>query len=135
MIPALLVALPALPLTPNAKVDWSALPAPHWGASGSADSVPPRNPVEATLARIWGDLLATEAPIGVHDNLFALGGHSLLATRFVARVADTYGVHLPVHLFFAGPTIAELAEVISADPDFGLAGALDPLRRPGRAQR
>ena len=61
MIPALVVALPALPLTPNAKVDRAALPAPHWGASASAAGrVQPRNPVEATLARIWSDLLATE---------------------------------------------------------------------------
>jgi amino acid adenylation domain-containing protein len=120
MIPALVVALPALPLTPNAKVDRAALPAPAWGSLVSAsDRVLARNPVEATLARIWGELLATEAPIGVHDNLFALGGHSLTATRFVARVADTYGVSLPVHQVFVGPTIAELAEVISADPSFG----------------
>ena len=123
MVPALAVALPALPLTPNAKVDRSALPAPQWDAPTSADSVPPRNPVEATLARIWGDLLDTEAPIDVHDNLFALGGHSLTATRFVARVAHTYGVHLPVHQVFAAPTIAELAEMVSADPQFGFAAA------------
>jgi amino acid adenylation domain-containing protein len=123
MVPALAVALPALPLTPSAKVDRSALPAPQWDAPASADSVPPRNPVEATLARIWGDLLDTQAPIGVHDNLFALGGHSLTATRFVARVVHTYGVHLPVHQVFAGPTIAELAELVSADPQFGLAAA------------
>jgi amino acid adenylation domain-containing protein len=149
MVPALVVALPALPLTPTAKVDRAALPAPRWGASTSADSVPPRNPVEATLARIWGDLLEAEAPIGVHDNLFALGGHSLTATRFVARVAHTYGVHLPVHQVFAGPTIAELAEVVSADPQFGLAAAasrhaeldalsdedLDELLRAALAQR
>ena len=83
--------------------------------------------LEATLARIWADLLATtgsassgtpRAPVGVHDNLFDLGGHSLTATRFVARVADTYGVSLPVHHVFATPTIAALAEVIAADPDF-----------------
>src|SRR5581483_7317183 len=74
---------------------------------------------EVTLARIWADLLATERPIGIHDNLFALGGHSLTATRFVARVVDTYGVNLPVHQVFSGPTIAELAEVIAAHPDFG----------------
>ena len=150
MVPALVVALPALPLTPNAKVDRAALPAPQWGAPASAaDRVQPRNPVEATLARIWSDLLATEAPVGVHDNLFALGGHSLTATRFVARVADTYGVSLPVHHVFAGPTIAELAEVVSADPDFGLAAGssrhaeldalsdkdLDELLRAALAQR
>jgi amino acid adenylation domain-containing protein len=120
MVPALVVVLPALPLTPNAKVDRAALPAPAWGALVPAsDRVLARNPVEATLALIWGELLATETPIGVHDNLFALGGHSLTATRFVARVADTYGVSLPVHQVFVGPTIAELAEVISADPSFG----------------
>ena len=150
MIPALVVALPALPLTPNAKVDRAALPVPQWGAPASAvDRVEPRNPVETTLAQIWSDLLATEAPVGVHDNLFALGGHSLTATRFVARIADTYGVSLPVHHVFAGPTIAELAEVVSADPDFGLAAGssrhaeldalsdedLDELLRAALAQR
>jgi hypothetical protein len=120
MIPALVVGLPALPLTPNAKVDRAALPAPAWGTLvAAADRVLARNPVEATLALIWGELLATDTPIGVHDNLFALGGHSLTATRFVARVADTYGVILPVHQVFVGPTIADLAEVISADPSFG----------------
>jgi amino acid adenylation domain-containing protein len=120
MIPSLIVELPALPLTPNAKVDRSALPAPQWGAPASAAArVEPRNPVEATFARIWSDLLATEEPVGVHDNLFAIGGHSLTATRFVARVVDTYGVSLPVHCVFASPTIAELAEIVSADPGFG----------------
>jgi amino acid adenylation domain-containing protein len=150
MVPALVVALPTLPLTPNAKVDRAALPAPQWGAPASAaDRVQPRNPVETTLAQIWSDLLATEAPVGVHDNLFALGGHSLTATRFVACVADTYGVSLPVHHVFAGPTIAELAEVVCADPDFGLAAGssrhaeldalsdkdLDELLRAAIAQR
>jgi amino acid adenylation domain-containing protein len=121
MIPALVVALPALPLTPTAKVDRAALPAPQWGAQPSAAGrVEPRNPVEATLAQIWSDLLDSQAPVGAHDDLFAIGGHSLTATRFVARVADTYGVSLPVHQVFAGPTIAELAKAVSADPQFGL---------------
>jgi amino acid adenylation domain-containing protein len=150
MVPALVVALPTLPLTPNAKVDRAALPAPQWAAPASAAGrVLPRNPVETTLAQIWSDLLGTEGPVGVHDNLFALGGHSLTATRFAARVADTYGVSLPVHHVFAGPTIAELAEVVSADPDFGLAAGssshaeldalsdkeLDELLRAAIAQR
>ena len=56
---------------------------------------------------------------GEDDDFFALGGHSLTATRFVARVADTYGVNLPVHHVFASPTIAELAALVSADPHFG----------------
>jgi amino acid adenylation domain-containing protein len=150
MVPALVVALPALPLTPTAKVDRAALPAPIWQAlSPAAGATAPRNPVEVTLARIWGDLLATDAGVGVHDSLFALGGHSLTATRFVARVADTYGISLPVHHVFTSPTIAELAEVISADPGFGAAAKpsrfaeldslsdedLDELLRAALAQR
>ena len=150
MIPALVVALPALPLTPTAKVDRAALPAPEWSAvTSAANRAEPRSPVEATLAQIWSDLLGAQAPVGIHDNLFALGGHSLTATRFVARVADTYGVDVPVHQVFAGPTIAELAEVVSADPQFGQATAtsrhveldalsdedLDELLRATLAQR
>jgi amino acid adenylation domain-containing protein len=119
MIPALIHALPALPLTPNGKVDRAALPAPSWAARPTADQVAPRNPVEATMARIWAELLDTGVAVGIHDNLFDLGGHSLTATRFVARIADNYGVSLPVHHIFATPTIAELAELVSADPDFG----------------
>jgi amino acid adenylation domain-containing protein len=150
MVPSLVVPLPALPLTPSAKVDRAALPAPQWGAPvPAAGRVEPRNPVEATLARIWSDILASDAPVGVHDNLFALGGHSLTAARLVARIADAYGVNLPVHHVFASPTIAELAEVLSADPDFGLAAGssrhaeldalsdedLDDLLRAALAQR
>ena len=129
MVPSLVVTLPALPLTLNAKVDRAALPAPRWGASRSAvERVPPRNPVEATLVRIWSDILATQEPVGVHDNVFAAGGESLTATKFVARVAGTYGVSLPVHHVFASPTIAQLAEIISADPDFGRdAGSPGPV--------
>ena len=150
MVPSLVVTLPALPLTPNAKIDRAALPAPQWGASPSAvGRVGPRNPVEATLVRIWSDILATKEPVGVHDNLFAAGGGSLTATKFVVRVADTYGVNLPVHHVFASPTIAQLAEIISADPDFGRAARssrhadldalsdedLDELLRAAMAQR
>jgi hypothetical protein len=85
----------------------------------------------------------------VYDNLFALGGHSLTITRFVVRVADTYGVSLPVHQVYNAPTVAELAEVVSAHPDFGVAEAssrdaeldalsdedLDELLRAALAQR
>ena len=87
-------------------------------ASSVAGHVQPRNPAEAALAQIWGDLLDAPASAGVHDNLFALGGHSLTVTRFVARLGDAYGVQLPVHQVFASPTIAELAEVVAAHPGF-----------------
>ena len=108
--------MPSAPRLDELVIDRRASP-----EDGDRSRVEPRNPVEATLAQLWSQLLDTEAPAGVHDNLFAIGAHSLTATRFVARVGDIYGVALPVHQVFAGPTIAELAVVIAADPDFGVA--------------
>ena len=112
MVPTL-VTLSALPLTRDGEVDRAALPAPEW--PGPVTRVPPRNPVETTMVGIWADLLGTTEPIGVHDNLFGLGSGSLAAIRFASWVADTYRVHLPMHRIAAAPTIAALAEIVSAD--------------------
>lgn len=112
MIPSAFVFLDSLPLTPNGKVDRRALPKPDGSLTGPIENfVPPRNPVEATLAQIWANLLRVEQ-VGVHDNFFELGGHSLLATRVISHVRDTFQVELPVHCFFDAPTVAGLTEVL-----------------------
>jgi amino acid adenylation domain-containing protein len=112
MVPTL-VTLSALPRTGDGEVDRAALPAPTW----TVTKVAPRNPVEATMVGIWADLLDTTEPIGVHDNLFGLGGGSLAAVRFSARIVDIYGVQLPIYRVVATPTVAALAEIVSADLD------------------
>lgn len=112
MVPTL-VTLSALPVTPDGEVDRAALPAPEWTVTRAA----PRNQVEATMVGIWADLLGTTEPIGVHDNLFGLGAGSLAAVRFAAKIADIYGVSLAIHRIVATPTIAALAEIVSADLD------------------
>ena len=90
---------------------------PAQSAMSAVTPAGPRNPVEAAMVRIWADLLGTTEPIGVHDNLFGLGGGSLAAVRFAAWTADTYGVHLAIHHIVATPTIAALAEIVSAGLD------------------
>jgi zeaxanthin glucosyltransferase len=110
MVPTL-VTLPALPLTRDGEVDRAALPAPEW----TVTRVLPRNPVETAMVRIWADLLGTTEPIGPHDNLFDLGSGSLAIVRFAAWVADTYGVDLAIYRIASTPTIAALAEIVSAD--------------------
>jgi acyl carrier protein len=112
MIPSAFVFLDSLPLTPNGKVDRRALPKPEGSLTGTIENfVPPRNPVEATLAQIWANLLRVEQ-VGVHDNFFELGGHSLLATRVVSRIQKEFDVDLKIAHFFEMPTVSELAEVL-----------------------
>jgi amino acid adenylation domain-containing protein len=105
-VPSAWVVLPALPRTPNGKVDRAALPAPD--RLGDTGFVPPRGPVEELLAAIWADLLGVER-IGRDDDFFERGGHSLLAARVVARVREALGVEIPLDRIFAEPTLAGLA--------------------------
>ncbi|WP_422733746.1 amino acid adenylation domain-containing protein [Micromonospora sp. WMMD558] len=109
MVPAWYVPLPALPVTPNGKVDRRALPEPaaHHGVRG-ATHVPPRGPVEELVADVWRDLLGVPV-VSAADDFFALGGHSLLAAQMVARVAARAGVDLGVRAAFEAPTLAALA--------------------------
>jgi amino acid adenylation domain-containing protein len=111
MVPSAWVFLPALPVTPNGKVDRRALPEPETSAPLDAPAAP-STPTEIALAAIWAELLKT-AP-GAHDDFFALGGHSLLATRLIGRVRDALGVELPLRVLFQSPTLSAMAAQIDA---------------------
>jgi hypothetical protein len=110
MIPSAFVFLAELPLTPNGKVDRQALPKPG-GVRAAEGLIEPRNPVEASLAGIWREVLGVEC-LGIHDDFFELGGHSLLATQVMVRIRSVLHVQLPLRAFFEAPTVAGLAEVI-----------------------
>ncbi len=115
MVPARIVALDRLPLTPSGKVDRQALAA----AGGArpdleADFVAPRTPTEEVLTGIWEAVLGVEG-VGIHDNFFELGGHSLLATQVVSRVREAFGVELALRtLFGASTTVGGLAGAVEA---------------------
>jgi amino acid adenylation domain-containing protein len=112
MIPSWFVALPALPLTANGKVDRKALPAPD-GARPELgrEFVPPEGPVQEKVAAIWAEVLRLER-VGAHDNFFELGGHSLMATQVLSRMRDAFAIELPLRAIFDSPTVAGLAEAI-----------------------
>lgn len=74
--------------------------------------VAPRDPVEATVASVMGELLGIER-IGAMDNFFELGGHSLLAVQVVTRLRKQFATDLPMRaLLFEAPTVAGIAAVI-----------------------
>ncbi|MBL0694525.1 amino acid adenylation domain-containing protein, partial [Comamonas sp. JC664] len=111
MVPSAVVALPALPLNANGKVDRKALPKPEAPKPvvSQAAAGAPRSPLEAQLVFIWSEVLGA-AQVGIHDDFFELGGHSLLATQVVTRVREALGVDLSLSDLFARPTVAGLAE-------------------------
>jgi len=108
MLPAAFVALPALPQTPNGKVDRKNLPAPDQNRLATGvEFIAPRTPLEIELARIWCDVLGLKQ-VSLNDNFFELGGHSLLAIRLLSEINRVLKYDLPVRSLFQSPTIEEL---------------------------
>jgi amino acid adenylation domain-containing protein/FkbM family methyltransferase len=113
MVPAVIVALPALPLNANGKVDRAALPeAVATRAAGCKPFVPPRTPCEEIVAGLFAELLGVAA--GADDDFFELGGHSLLATRLATRIRRDLGVELPLRTFFETPSVRAVAAAVEA---------------------
>ncbi len=106
MVPSAVMALTALPLTANGKIDRSALPAP--AIVRETEAAAPRTEDEQRLAAIFAEILRLDQ-IGIHDNFFEMGGHSLLATQAISRIRDVLHAALPLHVLFEAPTVAELA--------------------------
>ena len=105
MVPARIVALPSLPLTPAGKVDRQALPAP---AIGPAAQEAPQGAAEEAMAAIWQRLLKCER-LGRQDSFFELGGDSILALQVVAQARQAGWQIRPNHLF-QHQTLAAVAQ-------------------------
>ncbi|MFF0524662.1 non-ribosomal peptide synthase/polyketide synthase [Actinomadura nitritigenes] len=111
MVPSVFTEVAALPLSPNGKVDRSALPAPDVSRPDVGVFTAPATATQELLAGIWALVLEVER-VGADDNFFELGGHSLLATQVISRVREVLGVEVPVAALFDHPTVAELADVV-----------------------
>ncbi|WP_262062109.1 AMP-binding protein [Streptomyces sp. STR69] len=113
-VPAHVVPLDALPLTPHGRLDRSALPAAgQRPATAPQETGPPRGGTEEAIAAYWAEVLGVPAPDRTAD-FFALGGHSLLMARVLARVRRDFGTALDLRDLFEAPTVAALAARIDA---------------------
>jgi len=112
MVPSLFVALEALPLNANGKVDRTALPVPGSENTLRDDSfAAPRTHLEERVAGILAPLLGMDR-VSLNDNFFLLGGHSLLGTQLIARVRDAFRVELTLRDIFEAPRVAQLSAEI-----------------------
>jgi natural product biosynthesis luciferase-like monooxygenase protein len=110
MVPARIVEVARMPLTPNKKIDRKALPAPMAKvATDAVADVAPQSDTQAAIAKVWSAILGV-SNIRPSDNFFALGGHSLLAVQAHRDIkAALGGVKLGITDIFRFPTLAGLA--------------------------
>jgi acyl-CoA synthetase (AMP-forming)/AMP-acid ligase II/acyl carrier protein len=112
MVPAALLLVAAIPLTPNGKIDRRALS--RLDAGPQEDDVTYRAPetdVEKEIAGILKEVLQIEH-VGVDDNFFELGGNSLLLVQVHARLQQTFATEIPAVDIFNHPTVAALARYL-----------------------
>ncbi|MFV3415782.1 non-ribosomal peptide synthase/polyketide synthase [Pseudomonas nitroreducens] len=107
MVPSRIIALDAMPLSPNGKLDRKALPDPQPGER-LREYVAPRSDLEVELAVIWQHVLQVDR-VGLHDDFFELGGHSLLLTQVGLTLRQRLGLELPLHRLFELSNIEALA--------------------------
>ncbi|MEM7200889.1 MAG: amino acid adenylation domain-containing protein [Planctomycetota bacterium] len=134
MVPGVVATVPALPLTPNGKVDRKALMARRVERVGGAEFAAPRGATEATIARIWAEVLEVER-VGRHDNFFDLGGHSLLIVQLRRQLQAALNRDLSIAEVFQFPTVTAMAGYLDGDDDAvsSLAEVRERARRARRA--
>jgi acyl carrier protein len=125
MIPAFFVPVAAMPLSPNGKVDRSALPAPVAaalaGLEGGKSVEAASTPLEETLKSLWQ--CALEVPqLGLDDNFFDLGADSLTIVGVHSSLQKTLQREIPVTDLFEFTTIRSLGQHLgqenAAGPSF-----------------
>ncbi|MFC9740864.1 amino acid adenylation domain-containing protein [Streptomyces noursei] len=108
MVPAVVVTLDRLPVTPSGKLDRDALPAPDFAAA--ADSRAPRTARERQLCELFEKALGARR-IGIDDSFFDLGGDSIVSIRLVT-LARAEGLDMTPRDVFTHKTVAELATAV-----------------------
>jgi non-ribosomal peptide synthetase component F len=114
MIPAQFIALDALPLSPNGKVDRFALPAPEAAVETNPSAETPVTDMEETIADLWRRIL--RAPrVGLEDNFFDLGGDSLLLVAIHSNLQKILKIKIEVTELFEFTTVRSLARRLEGD--------------------
>jgi amino acid adenylation domain-containing protein len=108
MVPQHFLRVEEIPLTPNGKIDRRRLPTLAVAESRFRQHEAPSDPIEATIAEIWANLIGPARPIGRGDKFFEMGGHSLLALRALRQMEQKLGVKLDLRLLFQD-SLADIA--------------------------
>ncbi len=131
MIPAAIMVLDGIPLTPVGKLDRKALPEPVFAVR---EFRAPVTPVQQVVADVFAELLTAGAPeeirVGADDDFFELGGNSLLAAQAATRIGAALDTRIPVQVLFEVSTVAGLAERVERHIGTGSGQELVAQQRP-----
>ena len=131
MVPAQLLRLDAMPLSPSGKLDRRALPEPVWQVR---EHIEPHTALQQQIAAIWREVLG-HSRIGLGDDFFALGGHSLLATQIVSRVRQACDVELALRTLFEASELGAFVEQVEQIQGAGQRNTQRPIQWVDRRQR
>ena len=108
MVPAAIMLMPELPMTPGGKLDANALPEVNISRVESVYTAP-RTPVEEVLCEVWGHMFNRN--VGIDDDFFDLGGFSLMIMEMIVLTSH-YGLTLTPAQVIRCSTIRKLAEAL-----------------------
>ncbi|WP_422889303.1 non-ribosomal peptide synthase/polyketide synthase [Pseudomonas chlororaphis] len=108
MVPAHLMFLEQMPLTPNGKLDRKGLPQPD-ASLLQQEYVAPQSELEQQIAAIWAEVLRLPQ-VGLNDNFFELGGDSIISIQVVSRARQA-GIRFTPKDLFQHQTVQSLAAV------------------------
>jgi thioesterase domain-containing protein/O-antigen/teichoic acid export membrane protein/acyl carrier protein len=123
MIPAVFHAVPAMPLTPNGKIDRRGLTRLENPIVRDREIIAPGDEIEARIVAILEKILQFR-PIGIHDGFFELGGNSLLAIRLMGAIDEAFGRSFPLATLFQASTAAQIAAILRDPNEVAARGSL-----------
>jgi thioesterase domain-containing protein/acyl carrier protein len=132
--------LAAMAKTPGALVSTmpiSAAPAPNPGQahapptpSSNGATSKDKERVKSRLIELWEVAFGLH-PIRADQDFFELGGDSLLAARLFTQIEKAFKTRLPLDALVDSPTIAQLAEVLSAPTAYSPGSCLVAVQPKG----
>jgi aspartate racemase len=139
LVPSAILLLQELPLSPNGKVDHSALPAPPSpGMPSETTSGQMLAEMQEEISRVWKKVLKVER-LGRDENFFDLGGDSLLLIEAHSELEKLFGVALSITDMFEHTTVrtlaGHLAKIPTEEPRFNQSDERAARRRQVLAQQ
>jgi aryl carrier-like protein len=108
-VPAAIMVLDAIPLSPAGTAEPQALPAPD--LRGLKPYRSPDTPRQEAMCTIFAEVLARPR-CGIDDNFLTLGGESIDAMLIASRISPAVGHEISMNDLFDAPTVAELDQLL-----------------------